>query len=221
MFKPDHANESGASLALMARMAIALGCDAGMVGKDTLCIELSYGKQLTWHIPEPNQALFAGLPPYPRPLTRLEGDERAEVMNAAYELPQDWLLKCAATLEGLGIGFSNAYRTVLATEVWRDESLRHLKPDVAARLWCQDSGALSHWVAKYSDLLVAADERHHPERMVALDDYSEIGRLAALTPQYKTFPPEVVHLAVEEYRRANDLPAPFQDELDPGHDTAD
>lgn len=210
----DHHDETGPTLALMARMAIALGCETGMVNQRTLCIELSYGQQLTWHIPEVHQGLFEGLPPYTRPLKPLDASRRSEVLNAAFGMPKGWLLGCVAKLEELGEYGNTAWHTVLATDVWRKPELRQLAPDVAAEIWYRDVNRLGQWVAKYANLMEADEARHHPVLQSAPDDFSEGARVEALTPQYETFSPEEVFAAVQALRATKRLPASEPDAFD-------
>lgn len=210
----DHHDETGPMLALVARMAIALGCEAGMVNKETLCIELSYGQQLTWHVPEPHQSLFAGLPPYTRSLTPVDGGQRTQTLNAALAMPKGWLLGCVSQLEELGEQGSTAWRTVLATDVWRKPELRQLAPNVAAEIWYRDVNRLGQWVARYADLMEAEEARHYPVLQSAPDDFAEGARVEALTPQHETFSPEEVFAAVQALRQAKRLPATEPDAFD-------
>lgn len=188
----DHPEDAGPSLALMARMAIALGCEAGMVNPQTLCIELSYGRPLTWHIPEPLLALFDGLPPYTRPLEPEDATQRNEILNQAFALPKDWLLRCAAKLEAQR-GYGNvAWHTTAATEVWREPGLRGLDPETAATWWQQDVGQRGKWAAQYAALTAPADGPYAALHLSAPDDNDESALVEALTPLYKAITPEAV-----------------------------
>jgi len=127
-----NASESAAMLALMTRMAMALGDEAGIGPDGRLYIESSRGEYLSWPVPRDQEDLFAALPRFPNPLRidPLTPARRIGAINASYPMPSGWLEVCAARLKKMRTVVLPGYFDSLAVEVWREFVRRYL-PDPA------------------------------------------------------------------------------------------
>lgn len=196
-----NASESAAMLALMTRMAMALGDEAGIGPDGRLYIESSRGEYLSWPVPKEEEHLFAALPRFPNPLLiePLPSERRVEAINDSYPLPSGWLEVCAARLKELmKAQFTSRHYARLAVDVWRSFVRRHVPdPMEAARLWEPEDLKRCEWMARYAELVRDDVQRRQSD----MDDEAPpiIARLLALQPQYRLFTPEQVFEANQRY----------------------
>lgn len=197
-------SESAATLALMARMAIALGNAAGIGADRLLYIQTPGGDYVSWAVPLGQLHVFAGLPRLPdsRRMEVRPHSERLAAINGAYPMPPGWIHECASRLQRLRSGYSDGYFEFLAVNVWRHFVRRNLPPPAeAVELWAPMDQKLTEWALQYADLVAAEAQRTGSD--IDPEAPGEIGRAAALDPQYLCSTPEQAFFA--DQRRHDEL----------------
>lgn len=145
-------------LALLARMAIKLGMEAGVTEQGDLCMRLGPGVCPAWKVDPSHRPLLGGLPTLP-PLgfEAAYAEAAMRTVEDTMPMPSAWMQSCLAALGESGTPPTAYFAALEALEVWR--AFGHCEPRAAVQSFWQEQAGRQRFVRELCAALAADPSR--------------------------------------------------------------